>query len=110
MQFYPATDDSFTGLSRRLVSESGLVEIGVFQVMFGWRVRAGFCKSPCCVLDWCAGGNSDDLEKLYGICVAILSKRKEDKLCFDGLPGTSMVKPYFRDDDFVEQITRAANG
>ena len=95
-------------LRHRLVSENGLVEMGTYRVLFGWRVRAGFCGSSCCALDWCAGGNFTDAERLYSLCKAILEKRPEDRSCFDGLPPHSEIKPFFLDPAFMEIVSREA--
>jgi hypothetical protein len=108
MKFKQATDDPNNGLSYRLVSENDLVEIGVYKVMFGWRVRAGFCGSPVCELDWCGGAEWKDVERLYSLCVAILSKKEEDLLCFDKIPPYSNKKPFFKDKDFIETCSNLA--
>ena len=42
MKLSYAPDDLRTMLCHRHVSENGLVEIGVYRVAYGWRVRAGF--------------------------------------------------------------------
>jgi hypothetical protein len=94
----------------RLISESGLVEMGVWPVMFGYRVRAGFAGSMFVALDWCAGGNWPDVERLYSLCRAILTRRPDDHSCFDGLPGSSQVKPFFRDRAFTDAVVREAGG
>ena len=106
MQLSPAPDDSRTGLFARLQSENAIVEMGIYRVMFGFRVRAGFCGRNSCELDWCAGANWSDVERLYSICRSIMMKRPEDSDCFAGLPRCSQVKPFFLDVPFTEAILR----
>jgi hypothetical protein len=108
MKFKQATDDPNNGLSYRLVSENDLVEIGAYKVMFGWRVRAGFCGSSVCELDWCGGAEWKDVERLYSLCVAILSKKEENSFCFDGVPPYSNKKPFFKDKAFIEICSNLA--
>lgn len=110
MKFNSAPDDLHnTMLFHRKVSENGLVEMGVYRVMFGWRVRAGFVDDiGFCVLDWCGGGNWTDVERLYSLCFAILSDREENRQCFDDLPPVSMVKPFYLDLDFVKVVGEKA--
>ena len=108
MKLSYAPDDLGTMLFHRQVSENGLVEIGVYRVAYGWRVRAGFVGEYCCVLDWCGGGNWKDVERLYSLCYAILSDREESRDCFEGIPPHSTVKPFYLDLDFVKIVGRLA--
>lgn len=103
-----SADDFTNELLFRQVSENNLIEMGVYRVMFGWRVRAGFCGHSFCELDWCAGGNWKDLERLYSLCQAILLKRDENNNCFEGLPMISKIKPFFNDLEFLEIVGKEA--
>ena len=105
MIFNTSPDDDEKGLTHRLLSEHGVVEIGIFRVMFGWRVRAGFAENDtCCILDWCGGGNWENVERLYALARSILSSRPEDYHCFDGLPASSLRKPFYNDPSFVSRV------
>ena len=108
MKLNPASNDPDTMMSHRLVSKNGLVEMGVYRVMYGFRVRAGFVGDMGCVLDWCGGGNWKDVERLYSLCAAILSQKEESKNCFDGLPYWSTIKPFYNDEDFVRKVGEEA--
>lgn len=108
MIFKSAPDDPFNSLIHRLVSENELVEIAVYRVLYGWRVRAGFVGSPFVELDWCGGGNWKDVERLYSLCLAVLSKREEGLDCFKELPMCSSVKPFYLDLDFVKLVSEKA--
>ena len=109
MELISVEDDEDKGLTYRKESKSGLIEIGVFRVMFGWRVRAGFVNSfGGCELDWCAGGNWNDVERLYSLCLAILSKRDENHECFKGIPLYSQIKPFYMDRSFLEIVSKEA--
>lgn len=109
MLLHPAPNDDHAGLTHRLVSENQLVHMGIWKVMFGHRVRAGFVDDKCGVsLDWCGGANWKDVERLYSLAKAILEKRAEDRNCFAGLPGFSVVKPFVLDLDFVKVVSEAA--
>lgn len=99
-------DENF--LFNKLVSQNNLVEIGTYRVMFGYRVRAGFCNNSCVNLDWCAGDDWENIQRLYSIALSILSKRNEDKHCFEGLPMISKIKPFFLDNDFTSCIIELA--
>lgn len=92
-----------------LTSENKLVEMGVYRVMYGFRVRAWFVENKFgVVLDWCGGGNWPDVERLYSLLVAILTNRPEDEQCFDGLPPISMIKPFFKDERFTQIVVKEA--
>ncbi len=91
------------------ISENSYVRMGIYKVIYGWRVRAGFVHDKWgCTLDWCGGANWTDIEKLYSLCYAILSKRDEENSCFEGLPQVSSIKPFYKDDDFVKIVGEAA--
>lgn len=108
MKLISAKDDELTQLFHRKVSENGLVEMGVYRVLFGWRVRAGFVGNWMCELDWCGGSDWKNVERLYSICHAILSQRDENLECFRNLPMFSKVKPFFMDLEFVDIVTKQA--
>ena len=104
MLFHEAADDHNNKLFCRRVSEGGTVEIGVFRVLYGYRVRAGFVGAISFNLDWCAGANWIEVESLYTMCLQILMDRKEQPSCFDGMPPCSTIKPYRNDHEFLRQV------
>jgi hypothetical protein len=108
MKLVAVEDDLSECLSNVRYSDDGRIEIGVYRVAFGWRVRAGFRGSVAFELDWCGGGEWSDVEALYSIAKAILEKRSTDRDCFRGIPGSSTRKPYFNDEKFVTTILRLA--
>jgi len=99
-------DDLENQMLQRKVSANGLIEIGLYPVMFGVRVRAGFVGSHYSHLDWCAGASPEHIQSLYKIAVTILEARSEDRFCFNGIPGVSRVKPYFNDPEFLKEIAK----
>lgn len=108
MNLKPALDDLETMVIHRMISENGIVEIGVYKVIFGWRVRAGFCGDAFCQIDWCGGDNWENVERLFSICHSILTKRDEDKNCFNGIPETSRIKPFYNDLNFLIDVLEKA--
>jgi len=97
MKFKPAEDND---IYQRLVSEDGKIEMGIYPVIFGYRVRAGYTNSQSYELDWCGGDKHENLELLYSIMKNIL----EDKGNFIGLPAVSSIKPFYNDALFVDYI------
>jgi hypothetical protein len=104
MLFHEADDDHNNKLFCRRVSDGWTVEIGVYRVLYGYRVRAGFVGAMCSTLDWCAGPNWIEVESLYTMALQILMSREESSNCFDGIPTHSTVKPYRNDHEFLRQI------
>ena len=73
--------------------------------MYGWRVRAGLCRDLWGTqLDWCGGGNWKDVERLYSLLYGILLQREETDDCLDDLPRCSIIKPFYKDHDFVRAV------
>jgi len=110
MKFHPVQDDlDGTGLTNRLVSENNVIHIGTYRVMYGWRVRSGLCKDLWGTrLDWCGGGNWEDVERLYSLLYGILSQREEMENCLNDLPECSSIKPFYKDHDFVRTVGEKA--
>lgn len=100
--FNPAENN--INLICRLVSSDGRIEMGIYPVLYGFRVRAGFVNCPCCSLDWCAGESDVSLRNLYTICKNILEPRLEQVDPFQDVPPWSHVKPWFKDRAFTEKI------
>lgn len=101
MKFNPAEDDDTNLLYNRIVSEDGLIELAIHPVIFGYRVRAGYVGDEYVHLDWCGGDNQGQVELLYSIAKNIL----ENTGSFKGLPGSSKIKPFYKDPDFLIKIT-----
>lgn len=94
-----------TGLYHRRISTNNVAHLGIYPVLYGYRVRAGLVRDRWGVsLEWCAGGNWETVELLYSAALAILASRDETDECFDGLPQHSRVKPFFKDPDFMQAI------
>lgn len=115
MQFHKTDDATDKGLICRSLSSEGLVEVGIFRVMFGFRVRAGFTAGGVtpyddCRIDWCGGDNWSAIQMLRRACIEILSQREEDRHCFDDIPSITDVKPYFYDRDFLQYVVTALPG
>lgn len=109
MKFHPVPNDDENGLTHCLHSENDHVRIGVWRVMYGFRVRAGYLHDlGGCTLDWCAGGNWKDVERLYSLCAAILSQRDESEDVFKGIPRISAIKPFYSDTEFVSLVSKLA--
>lgn len=109
MKFVKAPDDNEASLTNCMISENALVRIGVWRVAFGYRVRAGFLADRYGVtLDWCGGNNWKDVERLYSLAIACLSKMEENLDCFEKLPPHSNIKPFYNDLRFVKTVGELA--
>jgi hypothetical protein len=87
-------------LYQRLVSEDGKIEMGIYPVIFGYRVRAGYAGQMSYELDWCGGDDQTQVELLYSIMKNILEKNNS----FKGVPMNSTIKPFYNDALFVDYI------
>lgn len=74
---------------------SGRVEIGVYRVIFGYRVRAGYIGNGFCHIDYCCGDNPEWIRRVYAAVLTVLTARTEDN-AFDGFPQQT-VKPMSED-------------
>ena len=94
------------GFIFREVSENGLIEIGIYPVMYGFRVKAGFTKNDYYHIDWCCGNDQFFIERIYSILKDILSKREENYYCFKNILTHSEIKPLFNDKYFLKWLSR----
>ena len=100
MKFLPAKDHIENLMFQRLVSEDGKREMAIHPVIFGYRLRCGYTGDGYVHLDWCGGDDQAQLELLYSIAKNIL----ENKDDFSGIPGSSHIKPFYKDNEFVTDI------
>lgn len=100
MKFLEADDDSENNLYQRVVSEDGKIEMGIYPVMFGYRVRAGYVGNEIYELDWCGGDEQQQLELLYSIMKNILEARGN----FRDIPPVSAIKPFYNDEEFMHKV------
>ena len=93
-------DDNEAHLFERLISDDGKIEMGIYPVIFGYRIRAGYSGYMHYEFDWCGGDDQSQVELLYSIAKNIL----ENKNSFDGVPMCSRVKPFYKDKEFIKHI------
>lgn len=109
MRFVKAEPDRRKGLYCRHVSENGLVEIGVFRVLYGFRIRAGFTSNKTnSRTDWCCGADWILVQAMYTILFSILELREENETCFEGIPRYSEIKPCYKDPEFQASLKSLA--
>src|SRR5687768_7093342 len=58
-------------------SENNVWEIGVHTVMFGYRIRVGLIGDDFYALDYCAGNQQENVEKVFSMVKAIMEKVTE---------------------------------
>lgn len=58
----------------REVSEDNNIEIGIYPVMFGFRVRGGLNGDFFCPIDYCAGDKQEFIELLFTMVKEILMR------------------------------------
>lgn len=90
----------------RETDESGIYEIGICPVIFGFRVKGGLVKGVQYEIDWCAGNSREMIIGLFASLKIIMRERTVSQ-GFTGLPIRSEVKPFFNDAKFIKWLTDA---
>lgn len=90
-------------LIHRMVNDERQIEIGIYRVLFGYRVRAGFIDAGSCRWDWCCGQSHKFLTLAYRVGLASM-KADIEGYPFESLPATSKVKPIFLDYNFMSLL------
>lgn len=78
-------------LKNRYVCEN--IEIGVYPVLYGYRVQAGKINNGCYELDYCCGAEQKSVDLIFSIVKTILEKYD---LNFKVFPFQN-IKPVFND-------------
>jgi hypothetical protein len=102
--------DPVTDTFHNAVSEGGVVEVGVYRVLYGYRVQAWYVaeRGHCIAVNWCAGAEWHHVEHLYSLMLHCLSGIDEHQpRCLRVLPPCSRVKPYFKCADFLFELSPA---
>lgn len=116
MSQFRNVDDNENYIYRRVRKVGTLpkIEIGVYPVMFGYRIRVGMVGSWAVELDYCAGAQQEDVENIYALTMAVLNKNMNKiqpfhriRDIFEGFPRQD-VKPMFNDPDCFNELTKAA--
>lgn len=98
MKFTKAED---TELKARHICEG--VELGIWPVLFGYRVRAGYVGDFYYGLDWCCGEHLIVATITMEFLMKMVEKDGIDVI--KKLPGFSKIKPWYKDDKFIEAVS-----
>lgn len=89
----------------------GDIEVGVTRMLFGYRVRAGkvdperrYALSYHC--DWCCGTNIACINLALNMIIGHLEAGQK----LESLPTHSLVKPFYKDPEFMKKINYMHNG
>jgi hypothetical protein len=94
------TDDGFMYHAITDCETNPLV-IGVYPVMYGFRVRAGYKGEMSYSLDYCCGNEKGDVELIYSAVKNIIEQRSEKP--FIGFPVQNQ-KPFMRNEVEFKQL------
>jgi len=81
MKYIKVSDDP-PNLYFRFESEDGKIEVGIYPVMYGYRIRAGYKGNMYYHLDLCAGDIQSNVEILLSVVLNIL----EQNIKFEDFP------------------------
>jgi hypothetical protein len=84
---------------------NGHIEIGLYPVIYGFRVRVSIEGDEFCQLDLCGGNNLEMIDLLYNGCRQILEGqfRENGRADFKEFP-TQNRKPFFKDMNFLKEF------
>ena len=100
-QFVKGTDDQ--DLAERYLFNGA--EIGKYRVMFGYRLRAGWVGNEWYELDICCGAVKKTYDDLFTKVKAIMEwNHAKGRNVFASIPPMSQIKPYDKDDEFLDTL------
>lgn len=94
----------------RYVSENGVWEMGVYRVIFGYRVGAGLATSGCREVVYCAGANPEHVHEIRDLVRDILQAFPESERGhrISALLPSFEIKPIHKDATCVPELRRLA--
>lgn len=96
MQYF-REDNTDSGLVEKIVSNR--FQVGIYPVIFGMRVRAGYKDSYVYNIDYCCQMNKQYLDLIYSIVIHILYNHHNEENPFNYFPYQNK-KPFFEDENF----------
>lgn len=84
------------------LSNGKAFQIGVHPVMFGYRVIGGYSDSNSYEFNWCCGDNKLTIQVTLKILMNIIEK----DLKVNHIPFMSDIKPWPKDKEFIEVISK----
>lgn len=91
-------------LKARYINEEHNIELGIYPVIFGWRIHAGYIGDFYYHIDYCCGDKKDMVEFLLSVVKNILEKNNYD---FKVLPNQN-IKPVFNDRECFPNLIELA--
>ena len=89
------------------IHSDGTIEIGIYPVLFGFRIRVGYVGSSFLSVDYCAGDRQYHIEEIYSMVLHIL--KTQDTQDLDVFPSFK-VKPIFNDRECIEKLRQMSEG
>ncbi|HET9136949.1 MAG TPA: hypothetical protein VFO76_09945 [Candidatus Kapabacteria bacterium] len=83
----------------------GKIIMGLYPVIYGWRIRAGKAGEQTYFCDWCCG---DDPKVVWGTYDIMKKLLEEYEITV--LPSASAIKPWTRDPQFIARIGELLHG
>lgn len=75
----------------------GIIEIGLYPVVYGWRIRAGKIGSGFVHLDYCAGDNLAGVAIIHALVLSILTRKSNElETFYSGLSERVIVEHMFK--------------
>jgi len=103
-QFIDAPYNTHSCLHKMKVSKDGKYEIGIYVVMYGFRIRAGYAGKLWVELDYCAGSDLVMVNLLYHAILTLLTDRiSKGENPFKDLP-IQDVKPMINDPECLAKL------
>lgn len=95
-------DDIKNAMFFRHETEDGQWEVGIYPVIFGFRIRAGEVGSPTVRLDMCIADSWLNMRSIFPIVCKIIEERGRVPDIHEW--PHAKIRPVWKDDDFMAQL------
>lgn len=105
--FEPREDDE--NYIASMIDKEKNVVLGIYPVIYGMRVVAGFAGDNYYRCTWCCALNQEMMHWAYSALKAIIDQREPGEDVFQGIPPHSDSKPFMLDGMFLMTVSKMAD-
>lgn len=105
MKFTRSNDDLNGQVFFRHICDEKSIEIGIYPVMFGFRIRARILDDMWYPIDYCGGAKHEEVEEIYNLVLNIL--KKQDTINWSVFPSWE-IRPIHKDLQCISALRNLA--
>lgn len=99
-KFIKVEDDKYLSNRHEIIINGRRFEVGIWKVIFGFRIRGGYVNSGMITFDWCCGANPAVIQATQKVLMDLIERGTD----FQIMPKYSDIKPWPNDLEFAKKV------